>query len=373
MNQEEFQKVRQDLIYLVACAVKEEKPDPEVVKAMDLSAVFSLAKSHSLSGAAAFAVEAAGFRSGTTTKLLSDVVHRNTRFSIEKEAVTQKLKEAGIWYVLLKGAVIKDYYPRPEMREMSDHDILFDASRAEDVKTIMESLGYKVEYFNVGAHDVYFKAPVLNFEMHRMLFSKMDDMQQLVEYFEKAADRLLGDGVEKHFSPEDFYIYVVAHEFKHFRNFGTGLRSVLDIFVYLSKVKMDEVYVNEVLEKLGLAEFEKKNRALAMHLFGDGKLTEEDEEMLKYVFSSGTYGTITNHVSNTLQRTNMSKTRYALSRLFTPIRKSNPSYNAYAKMYPLFYKHKLLFPFLPFYRAIRAMRDGRLQKEVKALKKAKRK
>ena len=128
-----------------------------------------------------------------------------------------------------------------------------------------------------------------------------------------------------------------------------------------------------MLEKLGLAEFEKKNRALAMHLFGDGKLTEEDEEMLKYVFSSGTYGTITNHVSNTLQRTKMSKTQYALSRLFTPIRKSNPSYNAYAKMYPIFYKHKLLFPFLPLYRAIRAMRGGRLQKEINALRKAKRK
>ena len=190
MNQEEFQKVRQDLIYLVACAVKEIKPDPELVKAMDLSAVFSLAKSQSLSGAAAFAVEAAGFRSGTTTKLLSDVVHRNTRFTIEKDAITQKLKEAGIWYVLLKGAVIKDYYPRPEMREMSDHDILFDASRAEDVKAIMESLGYTTEHFNVGAHDIYFKAPVMNFEMHRMLFSAKDEVDEMLE---EMSELLLSD------------------------------------------------------------------------------------------------------------------------------------------------------------------------------------
>ncbi len=373
MNQEELQKARQDLIYLVACAVKEIKPDPKLVKAMDLSAVFSLAKSHSLSGAAAFAVEAAGFRSGMTTKLLSDVVHRNTRFTIEKEAITQKLKEAGIWYVLLKGAVIKDYYPRPEMREMSDHDILFDASRAKDVKTIMESLGYTTEHFNVGAHDVYFKAPVLNFEMHRMLFSKMDDMEQLVEYFERAADRLLGEGVEKHFSPEDFYIYVVAHEYKHFYKFGTGLRSILDTFVYLSKVKMDEAYVNGEMEKLGLAEFEKKNRSLAMHLFGDGKLTEEDEQMLRYVFSSGTYGNFDNRVSNTLQRKKWSKMRYVLSRVFVPVSRSNPDSDAYAKKYTVFYKYKILLPFLPLYRAIRALRSGRLQKEIRALKKAKRK
>ena len=212
----------------------------------------------------------------------------------------------------------------------------------------------------------------MNFEMHRKLFAKIEGMEEAVEYFESVTDRLLGDGAEKHFSPEDFYVYLVTHEFKHFRNFGTGLRSVLDTFVYLSKVKMDEAYVNEVLEKLGLADFEKKNRSLAMHLFGDGKLTEEDEQLLEYVFSSGTYGTIANHVSNTLQRTNMSKTRYALSRIFLPIRKSNPKYEVYAKVYPLFYKHKLLLPFLPFYRAIRAMQGGRLQREVAALKKAKR-
>ena len=371
MNQEEFQKVRQDLIYLVSCAVKEMKPDPERVKAMDLNEVFSLAKSQSLAGAAAFAVEAAGFRSGMTTRILSDVVHRNTRFSIEKEAITQKLKEAGIWYVLLKGAVIKDHYPRPEMREMSDYDILFDASRADDVKSIMESLGYTTKSTEVGSDDIYYKQPVLNFEMHRMLFSKSDGVDDFLEYFDHATDRLLGEGAEKHFSPEDFYVYLVAHEYKHFYNYGTGLRSVVDTFVYLSKVEMDEAYVSGELEKLGIAEFEKKNRTLAMHLFGDGKLTEEDEEMLEYLFSCGTYGTMSNHVSNMLQKKKWGKTRYVLSRLFAPIRKSNPYYDIYAKKYPVFYKYKVLLLFLPFYRVIRGLRSGKLQKEVTVLKNVK--
>ena len=37
----------------------------------------------------------------------------------------------------LKGSVIKDLYPRMGMRQMSDNDILFDAERTKDVRTII--------------------------------------------------------------------------------------------------------------------------------------------------------------------------------------------------------------------------------------------
>jgi len=371
MSRESLRKDLRDLVYLVSCAIKEQKPDPEVVGAMDLTAVFSLAKAHSLSGMAALAAEVAGFRSEKTTRILSDVVRRHVRFTIDKEAIALKLKEAGIWYVWLKGAVIEDYYPRPEMREMSDRDVLFDAERAQDVKVIMESLGYTVKSFGVYAHDVYFKPPVMNFEMHRVLFSKMEDKNVVIEYYKNVKNRLLGDGVEKHFSPEDFYVYLIAHEYKHFCNYGTGLRSVLDTYVYLSKVTLDEAYVSGEFERLGLAEFEKANRSLAFHLFGDGKLTEEDKKMLEYVFSSGTYGTISNHVSNKMHRENWSKMRYALSRFFVPIRKSNPDYDLFSRHYPFFYKHKFLMPLLPFYRVFKGIQSGKLQSEIKALKKTK--
>ena len=145
----------------------------------------------------------------------------------------------------------------------------------------------------------------------------------------------------------------------------------MDTYVYLSKVTLDEAYLNGEFEKLGLAEFEKANRSLAFHLFGDGKLTEEDKKMLEYVFSSGTYGTISNHVSNKMHRKNWSKMRYALSRFFVPIRKSNPDYDLFSRQYPFFYKHKFLMPLLPFYRVFKGIQSGKLQSEIKALKKTK--
>ena len=72
-----------------------------------------------------------------------------------------------IWYLPLKGIILKDYYPSVGMRQMSDNDILFDADAWERVEKHMLSEGYETESVGKGNHDVYQKAPVYNFEMHR--------------------------------------------------------------------------------------------------------------------------------------------------------------------------------------------------------------
>ena len=85
------------------------------------------------------------------------------------------LDGAGIWYMPLKGTLLKDLYPKTGMREMADNDILFDASRCGDVKRIMESLGFEIKAYGTGPHDSYLKPPVSNFEMHRKLFDDSFD------------------------------------------------------------------------------------------------------------------------------------------------------------------------------------------------------
>ena len=84
--------------------------------------------------------------------------------------IKQHLEAEGIWYLPLKGAYLQDLYPVFGMREFSDHDVLIDETRAADVKSIMEKLGYTAEHYAVSNHDVYVKPPFLKFEMHRALF-----------------------------------------------------------------------------------------------------------------------------------------------------------------------------------------------------------
>ena len=181
----------------------------------------------------------------------------------------------------------------------------------------------------------------------------------------------MGDGYEKHFSPEDFYLYVTAHEYKHYTGGGTGLRSVLDTYVYLQKKKLDMDYVTAEAEELGMAEFEASNRSLAQHLFSGGELSQADKEMLEYILSSGVYGTMAHRVENKIRENGGGKIRYALNRFFVPISKRNKNYAVMAGYYPFFYNHKILLPILPFYRTFRAMKSGKFKAEARAIKNAK--
>ena len=360
----------QDLIYLVSCTVGGVKPDAERVAGMDLDALYKLASRHLLTATVAPALEAAGVKDERFVKASRSSVLKNATMDAEMDALFDELDAAGIWHMPLKGIVLQHLYPVYGMRQMSDHDILFDASRADDVKRIMEGLGFSTEHFGASNHDVYHKEPVCNFEMHRALFGPGHE-EKLYEYYRDVGERLLGDGCEKHLSPEDFYLYVTAHEYKHYSGGGTGLRSLVDTYVYLQKQSLDMGYVAAEAEKLGIAAFEAANRSLAQHLFSGEALTEADKEMLNYILDSGVYGTVDHRVENAMSKNGWGKIQYALNRFFVPVSRKNKNYEAYAGTYPLFYKHKILLPFLPFYRTFRSMKEGRFKSEAKALKKAK--
>lgn len=225
----------------------------------------------------------------------------------------------------------------------------------------MEDLGFTTIKYGADTHDVYHKEPVLNVEIHKSLSASFhEDLSQA--YYQNVP--------VSPFSPEDFYIYLIVHEYKHYAGGGTGLRSLMDTYIYTKNVSLDSAYIAGEMEKLGLAEFEVSNRQLAYKLFEDGSLTDEEQEQLNYILSSGTYGTIHHRVDNTLRKNDWSKLDYMVHRFFFPIRKSDSQYAAYANAYPAFYKHKILLPLLPFYRTIRAIKGGRFKAEAKAIKKA---
>ena len=287
----------------------------------------------------------------------------------DMEAIFAEMDAAGIWHMPLKGAVLKDFYPQFGMRQMSDYDILFDAERAEDVRRIMEGLGFRAEEFGATHHDVYFKEPVSNFEMHRLLVGP-GLYEKLYEYYRNVESRLLGEGYEKHFSPEDFYLYLTAHEYKHYMDKGTGLRSLLDIYVYLQKEALDMAYVTREAEKLGFAVFEAANRSLALHLFSDEALTEEEKEALHFIVDAGVYGSRDFAVQRRLSDSGYGKLRYALERFIEPLNKNSWNYRNLSYEFPFFYRHRIFLPLLPFYRVILRLASGRLKAELKALKKA---
>ena len=149
-------------------------------------------------------------------------------------------------------------------------------------------------------------------------------------------------------SEESNFFLFLAHEYKHYKKNGTGLRSLLDIYVYCIRKgrELDWSYIEKELQKLGIAEFEKHNRALSMHLFSGEPLTEKEKEILDYLMSSGVYGTMENFVHNVIAE--KGRAGYLLSRTFPP-------YRAMKMWYPVLEGRPILLPVFWTHRLTRAI------------------
>ena len=146
--------IKKDLIYLLACAVNDTAPDAEKVKAMDIENLYSLCKAHTIRAAVYVPLEKAGAADEKFIQAYNKAVRKNILLDSEREAITAEFEERGIWYLPMKGVILKELYPRSGMREMSDNDILYDPAFQKDVMDIMVARGYTAVSVGKLADDV---------------------------------------------------------------------------------------------------------------------------------------------------------------------------------------------------------------------------
>ncbi len=362
----------EDLIYLTSCAVNEEKTDPERCKKTDLHELYRQSQRHLLTAAVSFALEEVMELPRAFDQAKKKAIRKQALFDIERAAVTAELDAAGIWYLPLKGVLLKDDYPKTAMRQMSDNDILIDETRAADVRKIMERLGYRCESYGEWHHDAYSKPPTLEFEIHRSLFNE-ENSPLLSTYFADISIKLLSVGSERRMTDEDFYLYLLSHTYQHYIHAGTGLRSLLDIYVFLrAHPEMDTAYLTAELEKLSLRAFEERIRCLAQKVFSGAPLNDSEAKELEYFIHSGSYGDAKNAAQNHLARdldnddSRRAKRRYLKKRFFI-------SGDVLKKDYPFVAKHKSLYPLLLIYRPLKSTmkHPGAILKEYRSLRKFK--
>ena len=354
------------LIQLASAVVNRTTCEIEDIHDVDLEALHHLSASHNLTALVDAALKTLGMDEGPFCGTLAISARRELLFDSERKIILARLEQAGIWYLPLKGIFLKEDYPGVGIREMSDNDILFDASRAEDVRSIMDALDFTCVSYDDDNVDDYQKPPVFHFEMHRSLFSgKAASFSRLSEYYKDVEQKLIPFSQwERRFSDEDFYIYTIAHEYSHFSTCGTGLRSLLDTYVYLLKHdgNLDWHYIDSETRKLGIRDFEEQNRHLALEVFSPranlASLSLEDEEFLDCFLRAGTYGSRENMVQIGVKKSG--NLFYVLGRLFPPMSVIQASF-------PVFCKHKILLPFLPFYRLMHNGGWRKARKEIKVL------
>lgn len=369
MDNNLYRSTALSMIELVICAIKGETPKPEVVEGLQMDALFTVCQKHILTACTAYALEAAGIRNEDFTQAKAKAIRKNILLDAERKKVLQRLEQEGIWYMPLKGALLKDWYPKLGMRQMSDNDILCDGAYRPRIREIMLELGFTCEHFGQSADDAYYKPPVSNFEMHSQLFA-LTHMGKLYEYYENVKERLVKDEGSEYgyqFRMEDFYIYVTAHEYKHYKMGGTGIRFLADTYVFLKRWNdtLDWDYIRQELRKLEIADYEQESRTLTMKLFAREELTDDQRQMLDYYIFSGVYGNLENRVKNDVERFGGgSKAKYVFRRVF-------PSMNEIQSKWGFFYRHKWLIPALWIYRPFHSLlrNPNKIKNEVKYLNK----
>ena len=388
--QKEIDKTGEDMLYLIPCALHNQTPDKDKVCGMDLAALYRYARRHTLAAITFDALELLGNSTGDGLRALAKddtvvsvltkwkesrdkALRKNLMLDAARKKLFQYMDAQHIWYMPLKGAILKELYPRQEMRQMADNDILFDATYEAAVKDYFVREGYEVISYAKGNHDVYEKEPVYNFEMHTSLFGEAHN-EVWAEYYKDIQSKLKksDNHFQYSFTDEDFYIYFIVHAFKHFDGCGTGIRYFVDSYVYQNAKNLNRSYIEGELDKLGVLEFEKTFRSISMKIFGKGEavsqLSEEEYSMLCDSMFAGTYGNLQSGVEKKLHKmqgnedkiTNRTKMKYYMSRLFPPM--------SFIKAYhPLVYRIKIIIPLFIVFRMVRGVliNGKKLMKEAK--------
>ena len=262
-------------------------------------------------------------------------------------------EEHGIDHMPLKGSVLKQQYPRPELRLMGDADILIRMEQYAKIKPLMRQMGF-VECSETD-HELVWRSPGLYLELHKRVVpaSAKDFYRYFADGWKLAKHQ---DGCRYRFSDEDQLVYLFTHFAKHYRSGGIGCRHVVDLWVYRrAHLGMDEAYICAALEKLELFPFYENVMRMIAAWFEDGDM-DEKSAYLTNVFFKGTYfGTRQEHMiaSGAANATKMNSAR--TGRILRIWKALFPDHLYMRKKYPVLKKCGILLPVLWVWRWITAV------------------
>ncbi len=352
---------------LVSAAING-KPPEEPPEGVDFNKIFQIAKLHSLGNTTFYAVEKlenkpepALYKKWCDERNIG--VHRNLIQTMEFEQIKRELQAKGIEYMPMKGLRMSGYYPKPEYRTMSDIDFLIREKNLKACGEILKSLGYKPYMVGSVHHDEYHKPPLMIAEFHHELIGQDS---RFFSYYDGIMDRCekVGD-YEYRMSDEDFYIFTLVHLNKHYEFSGTGVRSILDMYLLNEKLLplLDRTYVFAELDKLELREFFDKIREIGEKWFKTEDYSAFSEDEI-YIIRSTSYGLDEHEFIN--RKGDLEGAAFLKKRIF-------PSYGWMKDHYPAVKKFPPILPFAYVYRLFHGLifKRKRIKNEITTLKKNK--
>lgn len=284
--------------------------------------------------------------------------------SRELYQLLQAFRQEQLFVLPLKGVVIREVYPSPELRMMSDCDLLISPETAPKVKELMEQQGYRAFRYDLDDTDFYISPLRQNFELHKDI-RKEGIHRATSEFLRKISSYAKPDDQFVYRLPDEVhYVYVVAHFAKHFIDGTVGLRPVIDLWLCRKYWTMDRERLERLLEEAGMLTFCRCAEALADYWFEDQVPDDKTLSMAEYVLTGSFLGNEDRWMRTKLLLDSQKKTKsgYYFSRLF-------PSYQSMCSYFPVLKKCPVLLPFYWILRFFRGAFKGRerLKKEAQIL------
>jgi hypothetical protein len=277
--------------------------------------------------------------------------------------ISEAFERAGIRSQVLKGAVMKEIYPRPEMREMGDIDFMVYESSFDKAQEILTEMGFELMRA-VKHHFIFRKAPYLVVEIHWSLYEQTVDKGQYLYYKDNFRSKLKeGCRYTYEFSDEDFYVYMISHMAKHFYENGCGIRNLLDVYIYRKNYeqKMDWDYIGLELAKCGLTDFERHMSALAQIWLGGSESTEFYNQLYMYMLDCGIYGKSENGIWGQLAKQDLHNSNNGKIGYYFP------TYTYMKEYYPWLNDYKLLLPVAWIIRGVKGVSSSEARNRAKMI------
>lgn len=277
-----------------------------------------------------------GFR-----KVQIQVVYRYEQLQYTLKELSGMFTDIQIPFIPLKGSVLRQYYPEPEMRTSCDIDILISPDHLEAVSQTLTAKLYYRE-IRTTAHDVQFLSP--NGVLLELHFTLMDDkdypeiaeiLSKVWEYALPAADLPF----RYELSPAFSYFYHTAHMVKHFLYGGCGIRTLMDLWIYNHcypvSCRPESI---ALLTAGGIKTFEEIVYTISENWFSGTAYPPEQEAFLQqveeYIIRGGIYGSTENKVrlSRSAEKNGLV---YLLARLFPSMQRMKSEFPILQKLPPL--------------------------------------
>lgn len=295
------------------------EPPQEVPDDANWEDIYELAHRHGISALAYRAQE--GLKQPPNPELharwkerYERAILRDLILTVSRNRLYEALQQQSLDYIPLKGLNLRELYPSPALREMADQDLLVRKEQQEDLRTLMENLGYRLAARH-SHHDTYYKPPGIYIEAHHQLLPNGSPHQTtFADVWQRAEGGRL--------SPLDEALYHTAHLHRHWTEAGTGLRSLTDLLCLGPRNEL-QPQLDLELELMGLLSFHRSITNLAGAVLKGQPLNPEQQEQFLFLLEAGTYGTpATAAYQGVLKERRKGRTlasakiRYLLSRLF---------------------------------------------------------